>query len=357
MKSLYVTSVEPYIGKTAVCVALGRRLQADGFQVGYLKPVSTQPWRTPDGRLTDEDAAFACEALGLGVDCTGLTPVIVTPGLLRQRLKGEAAEDLTPKIREAAQRAGAGKDVLLLEGGSSLRQGYAMGLSNVRLAEMLGAPVMVLARYHSDSQLVDDLLASRARLGPQMFGAILNQVPEEAVDFVEGTARPFLEKEGIQVLGVLPSVPRLSALSVGDLVQRLDAQVLTQRYDPLALVETFTVGAMTIEAALSRFRRQQNKAVITGGDRTDIQLAALETSTVALILTGNLQPSPLIVQQAEALGVPVLLVKDNTMETVNRIEQGYGKTRLAEPQKLKAFLSLMNERVNVKAIYAAIGLS
>ena len=140
-------------------------------------------------------------------------------------------------------------------------------------------------------------------------------------------------------------------------MQRLDAQVLTQRYDPLALVETFTVGAMTIEAALSRFRRQQNKAVITGGDRTDIQLAALETSTVALILTGNLQPSPLVVQQAEALGVPVLLVKDNTMETVNRIEQGYGKTRLAEPQKLKAFLSLMNERVNVKAIYAAIGLS
>jgi BioD-like phosphotransacetylase family protein len=357
MKSLFVTSVEPYIGKTAVCVALGRRLQADGYQVGYLKPVSMQPWRTPDGRLTDEDAAFICEALGLGGDCTSLTPVIVTPALLRQRLRGEAVEDLTPRIREAAQRAGAGRDVLLLEGGASLRQGYAVGLSNVRLAEVLGAPVMVLARYHSETQLVDDLLASRARLGAQMFGAILNQVPEEAFPFVEEAARPFLENEGIQVLGVLPAVPRLSALSVGDLVKRLGAQVLTKRHDPLALVETFAVGAMTIEAALSRFRRQQNKAVITGGDRTDIQLAALETSTVALILTGNLQPSPVIVQQAEALGVPVLLVKDNTMETVNRIEQAYGKTRLAEPEKLATFISLMNERVNVKGIYAALGLS
>jgi BioD-like phosphotransacetylase family protein len=64
-----------------------------------------------------------------------------------------------------------------------------------------------------------------------------------------------------------------------------------------------------------------------------------------------------IVQQAEALGVPVLLVKDNTMETVNRIEQAYGKTRLAEPEKLATFISLMNERVNVKGIYAALGLS
>jgi hypothetical protein len=357
MKALYVTSVEPFIGKTAVCVALGRRLQADGYTVGYLKPLSTQPWRAPDGRLTDEDAAFVCETLGLGGDCTELTPVIITPAVLRQRLTGGIPEDLAPKIREAAERAGNGKDVLLLEGGSSLRQGYAMGLSNVRIAEILGAPVLLLVRYHSDSQLVDDLLASRARLGEKMFGAILNQVPAEASEFVERYARPFLEGEGIQVIGVLPAVPRLSALSVGDLVRRLEAEVLTRRYDPQALVETFTVGAMTIEAALSRFRRQQNKAVITGGDRTDIQLAALETSTVALILTGNLQPSPLIVQQAEALGVPILLVNENTMETVNRIERAYGKTRLAEPAKLETFMNLMGERVNVPAIYAAVGLA
>jgi BioD-like phosphotransacetylase family protein len=45
------------------------------------------------------------------------------------------------------------------------------------------------------------------------------------------------------------------------------------------------------------------------------------------------------------------------METVNRIEQAYGKTRLAEPEKLEAFMKLMEERVNVKAIYAAVGLA
>jgi BioD-like phosphotransacetylase family protein len=356
MKALYVTSVEPFIGKTAVCVTLGLRLQSDGYKVGYLKPLSTQPWRTPDGRLTDEDAAFVCETLALGGDCTELTPVIITPASLRQRMTSGIAEDLIPKIQEAAKRAAMGKDVLLLEGGASLRQGYAVGLSNVRLAEILGAPVLLLVRYHSDTQLLDDLLASRARLGAKMFGAILNRVPAEASEFVEQYGRSFLEREGIQVVGVLPAVPRLSALSVGDLVRRLEADVLTKHFDPQALVETFTVGAMTIEAALSRFRRQQNKAVITGGDRTDIQLAALETSTVALILTGNLQPSALIVQQAEALGIPILLVKENTMETVNRIEKAYGKTRLAEPAKLEAFMKLMEERVDVKAIYAAVGL-
>jgi uncharacterized protein len=356
MKAIYVTSVEPYIGKTAVCVALGRRLQADGHRVGYLKPMSTQPWRTPQGKITDEDSAFVCATLGLGSDCTELTPVIITPALLRQRLKMDKEDDLLDKIQKAAQAASQGTDVLLLEGGSSMREGYAVGLSNLRLAEVFGAPVLVLVKFHRELQLLDDALSASLRVGKQLLGVIVNQVPQEASAFIEDHARPFLQSRGIRLLGVLPSVPRLSALSVGELVRRLEAQVLTGSYDPQALIETYTIGAMTLEVALSHFRRQQNKAVITGGDRTDIQLAALETSTVALVLTGNLMPSPQVIRQAEGAGVPILLVKENTIETVGRIEAAYGKTRLAEREKLETFLELMDRHVDLRAIFEALSL-
>ena len=231
-----------------------------------------------------------------------------------------------------------------------------MGLSNVRLAEALGAPVLVLVRCHQEMQIVDDALAARYRLGDQLLGVILNHVPDRTDEFLEKIARPFLEKEGVRVLGALPQRPRLSALSVGELMELLEAEVLSETYDPEALIETFTIGAMTAEAALKRFRRQKNKAVITGGDRSDIQLAALETSTAALILTGNLQPSPIIIQQADSLGVPVLLVQTETMETVNLIEQVYSRTRLGQPEKLEAFIQLMEEYVDTKAIFSALGL-
>ena len=117
------------------------------------------------------------------------------------------------------------------------------------------------------------------------------------------------------------------------------------------------VGAMNVESALGYFRSQPNKAVITGGDRTDIQLAALETSTVVLILTGNLRPSPLIIQQSEMLDVPILLVKENTMETVNCIERTHGKTRLGQPEKLDAFMQLMSDNIDMKSIFKACGLA
>jgi|Deesub1362A_J573_1020465.scaffolds.fasta_scaffold02741_2 hypothetical protein len=356
MKALYVTSVEPHSGKSAVCISLGRILQSQGHKIGYLKPISTQPWRTPDGHLADEDAAFACKILGLQADPTALSPVIITPSLLRARLSGMLKEDLLDKILGAVKEAARDRDLLLLEGGHTLRQGHAMGLSNLLLAETIGAPALAVLRYHDELQIVDDALAARLRLGDQCMGVLLNHVPQEAQDFVDQYAIPYLEGQGVQVFGTLPRNPRLSALSLGELTELLDAQVLTETFDPDALVETFTVGAMTVDAALSRFRRQRNKAVITGGDRADIQLAALETSTVALILTGNLHPSPVVIHQAESLRVPILLVKNNTMETVDVIEHAYGKTRLGQPEKLEAFVGLLQEHLDWKRFFPALGL-
>ena len=357
MKALYVTSVEHYIGKTGLCLALGKQMQADGHRVGYLKPVSTQPWRTPEGALADEDAAFVQKVLGLETPLAELAPVIVTSSFLRQRLKGAGENDLLQKVKRAAAMAAQGKDVLLLEGGSSLREGYAIGLSNLRLAEELDAASVVLTRFRHEMQIVDDALTAQLRLGRQLLGVILNQVPDDALAFIEEYARPYLASQGMPILGILPSIPMLSALSVGELVSILKAEVLTREYNPDALCERFTIGAMTVDAAISRFRRQKNKAVITGGDREDIMLAALETSTRVLILTGNLHPSPLIIQQAEALDVPILLVKDNTMETLNAIERVYGKTPLGAPEKLEAFIQLTREHVNMSAIYQGMGLA
>jgi BioD-like phosphotransacetylase family protein len=353
MNALYVTSVEPFSGKTAVCLALGKQLQAMGKKVGYLKPMSTQPWRTPQGSIGDEDTGFVRKALGLDVP---ESPIIITTETLHERLRGGFQGKLLDQIKEAADSAGREVDLLLLEGGASLREGYAMGLSNVRLAEALGAPALVLIRSHKEMQILDDALAAHFRLGDQLLGVIANHVPDETTEFLREIAQPFLEKEGVRLLGALPMRPRLSALSVGELKELLGAEVLSEAYDSEALIESFTVGAMTAEAALARFRRQKNKAVITGGDRSDIQLAALETSTTALILTGNLQPSPIIIQQADAQGVPVLLVQSATMEVVDRIEQAYSRTRLGQPEKLEAFIKLMEEHADTTAIFAALGI-
>jgi BioD-like phosphotransacetylase family protein len=63
------------------------------------------------------------------------------------------------------------------------------------------------------------------------------------------------------------------------------------------------------------------------------------------------------VQQADSLGVPVLLIPSSTMEAVDRIEQAYSRTRLGQPEKLETFMQLMEEHVDSDAIFQALRLS
>lgn len=356
MKTIYITSVERYSGKTAVCLALGKRLLSDGFQVGYLKPLSLQPWRI-SGKIADEDANFVKEILRLSAEPWELSPVVVTPEYLIRHLSGEGELNLLDKVKSAVETTGIGKDILLLEGGASLREGHSVSLPTPDVAQELSSHVLVTVKYRSDIRVLDDTLSAKVRLGNLLSGVVINRVPAEATNFIHQLAIPYLERRGIPVLGALPEERSLAALTVSELVDVLDARVLTEKTNLEAMVETLTVGAMTAEAALRRFREYVNKAVITGGDRTDIQLAALETSTTCLILTGNLQPSHLIVKQAEAFGVTVLLVRQNTLETVEAIERVFGKTRLGQPDKLADFEALFAENIDFDRMYNRLGLN
>lgn len=355
MKSLYITSVERYSGKTAFCLGLGKRFQTDGRKVGYLKPLSLQPWMI-EGHIADEDAGFVKEALGLSAKPWELSPVVVSPEYLRRHLSGDQKIDLMDQVKAAHEIAGKGQDILILEGGGSLREGYVVGLPTLAVASALNSDVLAIVKYRDEVRVLDDALAAQTRLGESLLGIVINRVPEESAKFVSNLAVPYLEKQGVAVFGSLPEVRSLAALTVEELIPVLDGRVLTKKANLAAMVENLTVGAMNAEAALSRFRKQSNKAVITGGDRTDIQLAALETSTTCLILTGNLQPSPLVVKQAEEFGVSVLLVPTNTMETVEIIDSVYGKTRLGQPAKLSQFQSLLEQHVDLPRLYRALGL-
>jgi BioD-like phosphotransacetylase family protein len=355
MKSLYITSVERYSGKTAICLTLGKQFQEDGYEVGYLKPLSIQPW-LEGGKIVDEDATFVKDALGLTAPLSELSPVVVTQNLLKRQITGKRDEDLIPKVKAAAEAASAGKDVLLLEGGGSLREGYVVNLPTPEVAKSLDSKVLVVVRYRDEIRLLDDVLAARFRLDNAMCGIIINRVPADDAEFVTEYARSYIEKQGVSVFGILPESRGVAALMVDEIITALDPQVLTDCATSNILVENITVGAMNADAAISRLRRTKNNAVITGGDRVDIQIAALETSAACLILTGCLEPRSLIVKQANEMGIPVLLVETNTMETVEAIDRIFGRTRMGQTVKLEKFQQLLTQYVDIKRLYQCMGI-
>lgn len=348
MTSLYITSVNTYSGKTAIALGLGLRMQAAGLKVGYLKPVSTQPYKA-GGRVLDEDADFVRRTLGLETPPWELSPVLITNDLLEEAMDGTLERDLLVEIENAHKQASEDNDVVIMEGGASMREGYAVGVNTLSVIDRLKAPTLSVVSYGERCRtalcVLDDALASLRRLGDHFIGVVINGVPREDMVYVRERAVPFLEKQGIKVFGVLPYDPYLQALSVGEIIDSLKAKVLTGSHLRERLVEHLSVGAMSVESALPRFRRQLNKAVFTGGDRTDIQAAALETSTTCLVLTGNLQPTSTILRRSEELNVAVLLVPDNTLEAVEKVESMFGRTSLGQPEKLSRFQAIVAEHL------------
>jgi BioD-like phosphotransacetylase family protein len=113
---------------------------------------------------------------------------------------------------------------------------------------------------------------------------------------------------------------------------------------------------MNVDSALRYMMRVPNKAVITGGDRADIQLAALQTSTKALVLTGNLYPDSIIMSRAAEVGVPVILARMDTMSAIKLVETRMGRIRLSHPRQVARLLELVGQHVDVAAIRGAVGV-
>ncbi|MEJ2735244.1 MAG: phosphotransacetylase family protein [Anaerolineae bacterium] len=354
MATLYVTSTETFSGKSALCVGIAKRLQRDGRTIGYMKPVSTGSRLA--GGVTDEDAEFFKQTFGLADSLDDMVPIGISPRTVEAILTGQDETDFVAKLESAFRRVSEGRDVVVLEGGCNLRQGYLIGLPTTDVARRLEARALVVAKYNDDLQVLDDALTARNRLGDLLIGVVLNAIPRQRMPFVQEMVKPALEERGVPVLAILPQERLLLSVSVGDLTEFLSGQALCCEDKMEELVEHLMVGAMSVDSALSYFRRKPNKAVITGGDRPDIQLAALETSTKCVILTGNLRPSPIILGRAEEVGVPMILVRQDTLTAVEVIERFFGKTRFHLEKKVERFEEMLDDRFDFRSLYAALGL-
>jgi len=244
----------------------------------------------------------------------------------------------------------------VLEGANHWAEGSLVNLSADQVSDMLQAPVLLISRYRSTLAL-DAILAVQRYLGDRLLGVLINGIEEPQLDFVRSRVVPFLEKCDIAVFATLSQDPQLAGVTVADLHEHLGGQLIGNAAWSNKLIEHLLIGAMGADAALSHFRRRTNKAVFTGGDRVDLQLAALETSTSALVLTGNIRPSPAVLDRAEEREVPIILVADDTLTTVERAEGIFGHIRFKQEAKISRFIALLDQSFDFARLYDELGLA
>lgn len=377
MATIYIASTEAFAGKTSLAIGLGKHFQRQGYAVGYIKPLTGDRVANSDdltagsgvsvrsspstARVTDKGmvarkAQFVREELGLSETLEDIAPIAVDLALLESVIRAPQEVDFCAQLLAAYGRVAAGKDVVLVEGGDHPLEGSLIKLAAHSVIELLDARVIVVVRYN-DCRCIDMAAGLPTCFGPRLMGVVINAVPRRQMRFVYGTARALLESRGVPVLAVLPEDRLLSSISVQELVEQLHGEVVCCEQETDNLVEYLMVGAMTAVSAITYFRQWPNKAVITGGDRHDVQLAALETSTRCLILTGNHPPSQQVIDRAREVRVPIIVVEPDTLTTVRVVEHAFGRTYVRQPRKTSHFSTILAERFDFERLYTVLGLT
>jgi len=313
MLKYVVTSLRPSAGKTSVIIGIAKVLDR---KMGYIKPFGER-FLYRKKRLWDYDAALVTNIFGLREN-----PEDMSIGFHHSKLLYMLDEETTrEKLQELLASVGEGKDLFFAECGKDMTYGSSVYLDAINLSKQLDAPLIVVASGDEDA-ILDDLTFLSQYIGlngASLQGVIINKVPN--IEDFQNTKLPRIKQRGLNVLGVIPYCKELPFFSVNYLADRLFAKIIAGEEHLKRIVKSVFIGSMSADAALKHpLFQEECKLVITGGDRSDMIVAALGSNAAALILTGNVMPQEHLVGKAAQQGIPLLLVTGDTYETVRQIE-------------------------------------
>ena len=311
MKILVLGSLAEGAGKTSLAVGLARNWKT---KFGYLKPFGDRLIYRKK-RLWDYDSALMVNIFGLDQSSDEMTI-----GFEHSKLRYMYDEAGTKaKLQEMARHLES-NSILLVEGGKDLTHGASIRLDTLSLVRNLGAKLVLVVS--GDEGTINDQLAFTQKyvdIKGIEFSVIINKVVNP--DDFKSAHLPDIRDMGIPVSGIIPCEQELTYFSSSYLAEKLQARVIAGENGLSQRVKHVFVGAMSGDvAARGPLFKKANKLVITGGDRSDMIVAAMEGSTAGIILTNNIIPPQNLISMAQDRNIPLLLVPFDTFETARQID-------------------------------------
>jgi BioD-like phosphotransacetylase family protein len=349
MRAIYVCSSEAGAGKTMLAVSLASQLQNSGLTVGFIKAGMPRATDAIDGG----DAGFVKQALNCKESLELLAP-------LRLDYSGKMAlagrTNAIDLLQEAFAEVARGKDVVIVEGGSTLDEGADLGIAAAQVVSRLSARALLVSGYRAQAT-VNNFVAAKKSLGDALASVVVNGIPNAQQRFFSLQVEPELRREGAVLVGSLPQVRALAAVSVDEAVRHLAGEVLCCPDKMDNMVENIVIGSIQFDDAKAYFERKAKKLVVACGGRPDMQLAALASDTSGLVLSGNTYPDPYVLSRAKEVGVPVILVKDDTASVIDDLAPLFERARFRQLAKLDTARNLVFEHLDWPTFLGSMGLA
>ncbi|MHA2184578.1 MAG: DRTGG domain-containing protein [Promethearchaeota archaeon] len=346
-KTFYLSSLEERAGKSFVSIGFIQKLKKLGKKFAYFKPIGV-----PIAAFTnkaDPDVGFILNTVyKTDHPYDYISPASVPDAYYVDLVDANKKEEYLKKIKTAYDTIAKDVDYVVVEGNPSIRKFVRVGIDDVSIAQALGIDKLIFISPESSDRCIDNIFFTKKYLESRnigLLGILFNKIEFEYIARIKELAVDHIDKYNIPVLGIIEKSVELFSPRVLEIKEQIGGELINDKASKglSNLVETFLIGAMNVHSALNYLRQVKSVAFITGGDRTDLAMAALEQDVSVLILTGFIQPDMSVVTLANEKGIPIILSPSDTYTTIRNLERLKPGIQEDEMQKV---LDLIEEEVD-----------
>lgn len=353
------------VGKTTTALGLLETMGEHFQRVGYIKPVGQQV-RLVGKHKIDKDASLMNDVFQIGSQLNDMSPVAVPSGFTERYILNGDTDNLSKRIKQAYSRASANREFMVIEGTGHAGVGSVFDLSNAAVARLLDTPVIIVANA-GIGRPIDEVMLNKAVFDSfkvPVLGVIINKVQSEKYEKINKFVRLGFAKMGIDTLGVIPFVPLLSSPTIRQLLEDVAGELICGESGLDGIVSRMIVGAMPPHAVLDYFKG--DVLLITPGNREDLILAAIACSAPGIssdmnvkgiFLTCGVRPNHSVLRLVESADIPLILGKDDTFTTAQKITQLMIKIRSQDKEKIDTVKQIIKQYVDVPAILKKLNSS
>ena len=320
MGVLYVTGKNSGVGKTTICSALINIAKSNDFKkVSFLKPITND--ESQDSLIISK----LCEVPEQG--------------------KPTKSKSQAIKI---IKKADSENDLVVVEAFSGLSFD-----DHKDIVSSVAAKVIVVADFLN--RRTKSVIEFAQGFEDYLAGVVVNNLTLYGTTKFEEVWSDACKKSEINLLGAIPENRTLLSLTVNEIAEILGAEFYSGQEYGDTLVENFMVGGFGMDPGQYVFNTRYKKAVIVRGDRPDVQMSALETPMSCFIMTNGIEPIEYVKYESEEEKVPILIVQENTLDTMNAVDKLTNYAQFNHPEKLEEAKTLIIENLKVEEIVTNFG--
>ncbi len=358
IKPLYIGATLRDCGKTSVSLGLMQVLRARGITPGYCKPVGQHYVRYHEKNI-DEDGVLIHQVFDLKDEPYFLSPIAIEREFTRNFIKNPNVKPYEDEILRCYQELLKKHPMVIFEGTGHAGVGSCFGLSNARVAQLLGAKVVIVTSG-GIGRPIDEIAMSLAMFrdfNVEVLGVILNKVLSEKYDMIKDTVDKGLKLLGTRLIGAIPYDRHLTTFTVGQLAEEFNYQILCGADALSNIIEDTVVAAMEPQNVLQHIH--DNSVIIVPGDRVDnilvsILILSRGQASGGIILTGGFEPHPMIEPLLKSSQIPVLLSQEDTFTVSARMKDLGFKIRSYDTEKVARLHDLVERHVDTDLILSML---